>query len=122
MSDTPNTPAAPSTPEPTTIRIGRSAGGSWSSRLANIPPANPASPDINNEILEQTRNILGAIGPMDYPVQSSGAASSGGGARALSQLTDVAIENLAAGDVLRYANDNKWRNYNETNLTDGGNF
>jgi hypothetical protein len=39
----------------------------------------------------------------------------------LRNLLDVRVENLASGDVLRWAGD-KWRNYNEINLTDGGNF
>jgi hypothetical protein len=39
----------------------------------------------------------------------------------INALTDVAVTNPTTGDVLRYAN-NKWRNYNETQLTDGGNF
>jgi hypothetical protein len=39
----------------------------------------------------------------------------------LGQLTDTDLGALNTGDVLRWAGD-KWRNYNETNLTDGGNF
>ncbi len=107
--------------QPEIIRIARSAGGSWSSRLANMPPANPVSPDINDELLEQSRSILGSLGPMDYPAQSTGTTSSGGGAKALSMLNDVTLENLTTGDVLRYTGDT-WRNYQDTNLTDGGNF
>jgi hypothetical protein len=39
----------------------------------------------------------------------------------LQTLTDVTINDLSPGDLLRYAGD-KWRNYNETLVTDGGNF
>lgn len=39
----------------------------------------------------------------------------------LSGLTDITIEQVANGDVLRY-NGYKWENYSEENLVDGGNF
>lgn len=39
----------------------------------------------------------------------------------LASLQDVALEGLASGDVLRYSS-NKWRNYPDINLTDGGHF
>jgi hypothetical protein len=39
----------------------------------------------------------------------------------LGQLTDTDLGALSTGDVLRWAGD-KWRNYSDTNLTDGGNF
>jgi hypothetical protein len=42
-------------------------------------------------------------------------------AGSLAGLSDAAIQNLADGDVLRYSS-SKWRNYAETQLTDGGNF
>jgi hypothetical protein len=42
-------------------------------------------------------------------------------AGSLAVLTDTQIQNVADGDVLRYSS-GKWRNYADTNLTDGGNF
>jgi len=39
----------------------------------------------------------------------------------LNGLTDVTINSVATGQVLRY-NGNAWVNYNEENLVDGGNF
>jgi len=39
----------------------------------------------------------------------------------LNGLTDVTINLVAAGQVLRY-NGNAWTNYNEDDLVDGGNF
>jgi hypothetical protein len=45
-----------------------------------------------------------------------------GNAGPLSGVTDVALSDVADGDVLRYQS-NKWRNFKETDLTlDGGNF
>lgn len=39
----------------------------------------------------------------------------------LNGLTDVTINSVATGQVLRY-NGNAWINYDEENLVDGGNF
>jgi len=39
----------------------------------------------------------------------------------LSQATDVELSSLSTGDVLRYYS-GKWRNHNESNLVDGGNY
>lgn len=39
----------------------------------------------------------------------------------LSQAADVEVTSLATGDVLRYFN-GKWRNQNESQLLDGGNY
>lgn len=39
----------------------------------------------------------------------------------LNGLTDVTINSVANGEVLRY-NGNEWVNYSESNLVDGGNF
>ena len=43
------------------------------------------------------------------------------GANSLASLTDVAVSNVASGDVLRYS-DSAWRNRPESLLIDGGNF
>jgi hypothetical protein len=39
----------------------------------------------------------------------------------LDDLADVTLASPSSGDVLRYAS-GAWRNYPETNLTDGGHF
>lgn len=99
------------------IRITRSAGQSWDARFNNqTPPCKSTDcPDKDSGTVASIAEITGSLGPM----------GSVPGAPApppeLKNLQDVTINNLAAGDVLRYAGD-KWRNYNETNLTDGGNF
>jgi len=36
-------------------------------------------------------------------------------------MEDVLVENVTDGDLLRYSG-GKFRNYNETLITDGGNF
>lgn len=43
------------------------------------------------------------------------------GVNQLADATDVQLSSVADGDVLRYSS-SKWRNYADTNLTDGGNF
>lgn len=43
------------------------------------------------------------------------------GSTTLAALTDVELAEAANGDVLRYSS-NRWRNYPELNLTDGGNY
>lgn len=55
----------------------------------------------------------GGVGPQGPagPVGSPSVASS----------TDVEIDGLADGDVLRYSS-NKWRNYPQDDLLDAGNF
>jgi hypothetical protein len=40
---------------------------------------------------------------------------------ALQSASDVALSGVADGDVLRYSA-SRWRNYAESQLTDGGNF
>lgn len=46
-----------------------------------------------------------------------------GGSQSLSDLTDVDVQSIADGDVLRYsAGISRWTNYAEQNLVDGGNF
>ena len=61
--------------------------------------------------------------PVTVAVQSGvGAAGPAGqGAAGLYDLPDVEIQNVAAGDVLRYSSA-KWRNYPDSALVDGGNF
>lgn len=55
----------------------------------------------------------GGVGPQG-PAGPVGSASIGGS-------SDVELASLTDGDVLRYSA-NKWRNYADGNLTDGGNF
>ena len=59
-----------------------------------------------------TASASGGVGPQG---------DKGDAAGLLSQLTDTAISSVAEGDVLRYSS-NKWRNYPDTSITDGGNF
>lgn len=95
------------------IRITRSAGQSWPARFNNqTPPCQTDDcPDKDSATVAGVAAITGSLGPMGAPSQPE----------SLHNLLDVRIENPTTGDVLRYAN-NKWRNYNEINLTDGGNF
>jgi len=60
--------------------------------------------------------ISGGIGPAG-PQGPAGSAAN----LAIGSATDVAFSGLADGDVLRYSS-SRWRNYAETQLTDGGNF
>jgi len=95
------------------IRITRSAGNNWNAKFG--PEAqNPANPD--GATLTHIETVLKHVGPLGPAGNTAQAATE------LAALTDVAVINPAPGDVLRYANDNKWHNYNEINLTDGGNF
>jgi hypothetical protein len=55
-------------------------------------------------------DVTGATGPPGPP-----------GTTYLSQMSDVSLSDVSQGDVLRYDN-LMWRNYNEKNLVDGGNF
>jgi hypothetical protein len=43
------------------------------------------------------------------------------GATTIAGASDVAIQSIKTGDVLRFGG-TKWNNYPEENLTDGGNF
>jgi len=58
----------------------------------------------------------GGVGPQG-PQGPAGDA----GAITIGSATDVELASLTDGDVLRYSS-SKWRNYAETQLTDGGNF
>jgi hypothetical protein len=90
------------------IRVTRSAGSHWNAKFA---PGLHNPPNPETATLANIENVVGGVGPMGGP----------GNQGSLHALTDVSLDNLSPGDVLRYA-DNKWRNYNETQLTDGGNF
>lgn len=58
----------------------------------------------------------GGVGPQG-PQGPAGDA----GSITIGSASDAAISGLADGDLLRYSS-SKWRNYAETQLTDGGNF
>lgn len=62
-----------------------------------------------------TASASGGIGPQG-PTGPQGTFTGG-----LSNLQDVAVSSVQQGDVLRYASD-KWRNYPDAGLVDGGNF
>jgi len=95
------------------IRVTRSAGQSWTARFNNQtqPCSGPDCLDSDSAAVASVSALNSTLGPMgaQSPPES------------LRNLLDVRVENLASGDVLRWAGD-KWRNYNEINLTDGGNF
>lgn len=64
--------------------------------------------------------VVTAPGPQGPPGTGGG---TGGGATALSQLTDVQVSSIGAGDVLSYdASSSKWKNAPRSEVTDGGNF
>jgi hypothetical protein len=44
-----------------------------------------------------------------------------GPAASIALASDVALTSVTDGDVLRWSN-SRWRNYHETQLTDGGHF
>ena len=92
------------------IKITRSAGTTWPTRFGPAPPGVISQPD-NHEVSASVQSVAASIGPMGNNIAVG----------PLENISDVDILNVQNGDVLRYAN-NKWRNYNETNLTDGGNF
>ena len=94
------------------IKITRSAGSTWPTRFGPTPPGVISQPD-NNEVAASVQAVTSSVGPLGNNL----AVTSG----PLENISDVDILNVKTGDVLRYA-DSKWRNYNETNLTDGGNF
>jgi hypothetical protein len=96
------------------IRVTRSAGQSWNAKYAPgvQNPDNLATASL--ERIQDTLANVGPLGPPGFPTTPAQPAS-------LIELTDVLLSGVSAGDVLRYEN-NRWRNYNETQLTDGGNF
>jgi hypothetical protein len=62
-------------------------------------------------------SVASGIGPQG----PAGATGPTGGIAALSQASDVQFSNVSEGDVLRFS-EARWKNYNERQLTDGGNF
>lgn len=62
-----------------------------------------------------TATVTGSGGPAGV------AGPQGPPGNALSQAGDVELTAVADGDVIRYSS-NKWRNYPEANLVDGGNW
>lgn len=104
---------------PPEIRIAKSAGAPWVKRFGPSPAKQPAEDPASKagSILADVSTVVGSIGALgnNNTTQVSSAPTN------LGQLTDVQLGALAPGDILRYEN-NRWRNYNETQLTDGGNF
>lgn len=58
---------------------------------------------------------------LSVPAAPSATVSGVGGANVLADLNDVQIDAASPGDVLRFSNQ-RWRNYPQNQLTDGGNF
>jgi hypothetical protein len=98
----------------TEIRVTRSAGQSWNNKYA---PGVQNPDNLDTASLERIQEALTRVGPLGPP----GAPATPAQPASLLELTDVLLSGLSPGDVLRYEN-NRWRNYNETQLTDGGNF
>jgi hypothetical protein len=70
-----------------------------------------------NDAMEAVQTILGINPAGSFLTIKDRMLSS----ESLNGLTDVTINSVANGNVLRY-NGSKWTNYSENNLTDGGNF
>jgi hypothetical protein len=104
---------------PPEIRIARSAGAPWVKRFGPSPAKQlPEDPAVaSGSVLADVNTVVGSIGPMGNNSSTPAYTAPTN----LGQLTDVQLGALNTGDVLRWAGD-KWRNYNEINLTDGGNF
>lgn len=83
----------------TSSTISASAGGSSVTATVGSSPVSASA--------------SGGVGPQG-PVGPAGSPSIAGS-------SDVELASLTDGDVLRYSS-NRWRNYADTNLTDGGNF
>lgn len=94
----------------TPIQITRSAGSAWPTRFG---PGAGSAPSVSHpdDIAQAVSNIVQNIAPGNQNIAPG----------PLNTLSDVVLSNVQDGDVLRYEN-NKWRNYNETQITDGGNF
>lgn len=66
--------------------------------------------------------IGAAVTATTVSTQASGGIGPAGPATAnIGELLDVELDGVEAGNVLRYGN-GKWRNYPESDITDGGNF
>lgn len=72
-----------------------------------------------------TETISASVGSTVISASASGGigpqGEKGDAAGVLTQLSDTQISGLAEGDVLRYSS-NKWRNYPDANIVDGGNW
>jgi hypothetical protein len=82
----------------TSSKIAASAGGSSVTAAVTSQPVATA--------------VAGGIGPQG---------PQGVAGTALQSASDVSLSGVADGDVLRYSA-SRWRNYAESQLTDGGNF
>ena len=78
---------------------------------ANITSQQPVVASIVDDKI--TAVVSGGVGPQG--------AQGASGVSAISQASDVTFDTPTDGDVVRYSS-GKWRNYNEKNLVDGGNF
>jgi len=77
---------------------------------ASVNASGSISASVGSSIV--TANAGGGIGPQ-------GPAGTDGGT--LEQLSNVQIVSAQNGDVLRY-DANKWKNYPDANIVDGGNW
>lgn len=76
--------------------------------VARVPAAAASAAAVTGGVGPQ--GAAGPQGPQGPP-----------GATSISAASDVELQGIADGDVLRYSS-NRWRNYPDANLVDGGNF
>lgn len=93
------------------IQIRRGNSSEWSTRNPILLPGELGWDTTNNAL--KAGDGVTRWNSLPYLLQTM--------AVQLSQATDVELTTLSTGDVLRYYN-GKWRNYNEGNLVDGGNY
>ena len=102
----------------------QAASGSGATIHASIQPVNVAAGIESASIAATVQSaagvsasVFGGVGPQG----PAGVPGPAGGITALSQASDVQFSNVSEGDVLRFS-EARWKNYNERQLTDGGNF
>lgn len=82
---------------------------------ASVPAAEPPKASISGGGV--SASVSGGVGPQG-PAGEAGDVTVPAG---LSNLSDVTLTGVADGDLLRYSA-NRWRNFREDILVDGGNF
>jgi hypothetical protein len=77
---------------------------------ASVSGTGSISASVGSSVV--SASVGNGIGPQGPP---------GNAGAGLSDLTDVSVNSVQNGDVLQY-NSAKWRNVNQNQVTDGGNF
>ena len=87
--------------------------------LTGVYAPNPTDVDVNVIVSTGTKIATISIDNVDYDLY---APSGGGGSSSIATLTDVALNNLANGQILKYnSSTSKWENSNESGGGGGGN-